>query len=479
MSALAAPPSTDALEDDGWRLALADYAERMSKGKWRAWKWLRYVAQICEDAVFEGNGRVIINAPPQHGKSELLSHWLPTWFLDLYPDKRVILVSYADNLASGFGRLVRNEFEYTRDEQSDEAMRHLAQLAPDSAAVSDWKTTAGGGMRTAGIDGTLTGKGGDIILIDDPFKNWQEAQSPTRRQHVIDEFNSTIYPRKQPNTTFIIVQTRWHERDLSGYLLKEHADKWQHVRLPALAEANDPLGRKEGEALCADRFSAEDLGKTKVAMGSQMFAGLYQQRPAPAEGNIIQRDWIRHYDTLPDKIDKWWQSWDLTFDDTKHGSYVVGQVWCQSGSNCYLVHQIRKRMDFVASIAAVMLLTKSYPQATRKKVEKKANGAAVLAVLRSKITGLIPVEPKGDKPTRLRAVSPLFEAGNVWVPRKEHVAWVEDWVEEITTGPLAAEHDDQCDATSQALHDVQTARLGPITLDLEVGARPSPWKEYG
>lgn len=461
----------DALAEDAWRLDLASYGETVSKGRWKVWAWIRYVADIITEAVLQGDGRIIVNAPPQFGKSELISHWTPTWFMDLFPQKRVILTSYADSLATSFGRKVRNEFEanelcYTRPSK-------------DSTAADDWATTQGGGMLCAGMRGSIPGRGGDLIIVDDPHKGWVEAQSPVQRQAVIDTFNGSIYTRRQPGTTIIVLQTRWHEADLTGYLLKHHADTWRHVKLPALAKKDDPLGRPEGESLCPERFTKEQVGAAR-AIGSAMFAGLYQQEPSVEGGDIIKRDWIRYYETPPEKFDRMWQSWDLTFDKTEEGSYVVGQLWGQVGANCYLVNQVRDRWDFVESISKVKAMSAACPEALEKKVEKKANGAALLSTLRDTIPGLIPVEPKGDKATRLRAVSPLFEAGNVWVPSPETAPWVGDWVEELVQGPLKAEHDDQCDTTSQALVDVQRQRiLDAFTIDASVGAQASNWNPFG
>src|SRR5262249_2101587 len=150
-------------------------------------------------------------------------------------------------------------------------------------------------------------------------------------------------------------------------------------------------------------------------------AGQYQQEPAPAEGAIIKRGWFRHYEALPPDLEEWWQSWDLTFDKTEEGSFVVGQAWARRGSDRYLVDQFAQRADFAGSRRAMVEMTKRWPLALKKKVEKKANGAALLSVLRAKVPGLVAVEPRGDKVARLHAVAPLFEAGNVWLPQPTHV----------------------------------------------------------
>ena len=460
------------IEDDLWRISLADYAARLSRYRapWTPFPWLRLVSLIVSEAIFKGGGRLIINAPPRHGKSMLLSKWLPLWFLDMWPEKRVILTSYGDALARDWGRAVRDEFM-----QNPEV---LTRVHPGSHSVTDWMTTKGGGMRTAGVGGPITGKGADLCVVDDAQKNWQDAMSIEKRRGLVEWFNSTLYTRLEPGATLVVVQTRWHEKDLTGYLEKEHGDRWTKICFPALAEGADVLGRSEGEALCPERFSREALLGIKNGVGSQVFTGLYQQRPSPVEGSIIKRDWFRFYETLPDKLDRWWQSWDLTFDETGHGSYVVGQVWAQKGANCYLVHQHRAREEFTASLRAVASTSAAYPQATEKRVEKKANGAALLSVLRDKIPGLVAKEPHGDKEARLRAVSPLFEAGNVWVPTQESAPWVGEYVEELVSFPRA-ENDDQVDATSMALVGLQDARVLDIAAGLAQGSQASYWNSLG
>lgn len=323
-------------------------------------------------------------------------------------------------------------------------------------------------------------------IIDDPIKNADEANSPTYRDKLFGWYATTLRPRVIGNPNGILLTlTRWHEDDLAGRLLEyaekdREAEQWEVLCLPAIKEglptADDP--RAEGEALWANRFTVEHLRAVKATIPGAAWTSLYQQRPSAPEGSIIKRDWLRYYDTLPDTIDRWWQSWDLTFDETEAGSYVVGQVWAQTGANCYLVHQYRDRVDFSASVAQVENVTKAYPMALRKKVEKKANGAALLSVLKNKVQGLVPVTPLGDKPRRLMAVSPLFEAGNIWLPKRENAPWVGEYIEELVTFPKS-KYDDQVDATSQALVDIQKSRMLEVVIPMQAGLGGGGWRQFG
>ncbi len=277
-----------------------------------------------------------------------------------------------------------------------------------------------------------------------------------------------------PGASIIVIQTRWHENDLSGYLMTEHEDDWEVINLPALAEENDPLGREVGEALCPERFSVEALKQTKKSMSSYMFAGLYQQRPAPLEGGIIKRGWFQRYKELPEQFDELIQSWDLTFK-ALGTSFVVGEVWGRVGADFYLADLFRDRVDFPSTLRAILRLTKKWPGATTKVVEEAANGYAAISMLQDKIPGVVGQRPMGSKEARLIAVSGLIESGNVWIPEQSLADWADDFIEEAVNFPNAA-NDDQVDSMTMAL-----SRLSKRTQNFKFalptsGARPSPWK---
>lgn len=381
--------------------------------------------------------------PPRHGKSELTSHWFPVWYLDHFPDRNIILTSYEADFASNWGRRVRNSIL----EHSDQLR---VRISEDSAAANRWVTTEGGGMVTAGIGGPITGRGAHVLIIDDPVKNAEEAHSKTYRDRAWEWFISTAYTRLEPGGSVIIVMTRWHEDDLVGRVLSMTDEVWEEVKLPAIAEENDPIGRKPGEALWPERYDENELKRIKNTVGSYVWNALYQQKPSPAEGGIFKRSWWKYYSEPPGEFDEIIQSWDMTFKDTDTSDYVVGQVWGKKGANKYLLDQVRAKMDFPTTIQALRNLSAKWPKARAKLVEDTANGPAVIATLRKEIPGLIPVTPQGSKEARAYAVSPQVEAGNVYIPDPRRCPWVNDFIEECAAFPNGA-NDDQVDAMTQAL----------------------------
>ena len=429
-----------------WRLRIWDYAEKLGYGSWTAFPWLKHVAWEVQKHIMAGKARLLINAPPQHGKSELLSHWVPTWYLDIYPHKRVLFTSYGDDFARDWGRKVKLEFKHN--------VNTLTEISKTKQRSNDWATTAGGGMRSVGVGGQITGRGGDLILVDDPHKDWQEAQSPTYRKRVIDWFKGTLYTRKSENASFIIIQTRWHEDDLTGYLESAYPDMWTKISIPAIAETEDTLGRSEGDVLCPELHPLHDIEESKRILGSYRFAGLYQQRPAPLEGNLVKRAWFRRFDKakwdeVVEQAPVLAQSWDLTFGDTGN-SFVVGQLWARIGADFYLIDQRREKLDFPAQIRAIKAFTSKWPTATTKYVENKANGAAAISTLNGEIPGLVKYNPTGSKAVRLAAVSGLIEAGNVYIPDETVCDWGDGVIDEVVTLPNGS-NDDQVDALTMAL----------------------------
>jgi len=451
--------------DDSWKDHLVTFAEYLSRGNWKPYRHLTYLAKEITKAIGPGSGRLIINMPPRHGKSTLASHWFPAWFLEAFPEQWVMLCSYEASIAADWGRRVRDTFN-TRELWTN--------IRDDVRAANRWYTPEGGGMITAGVGGPIGGRGFHLGIIDDPFKNWEQAYSSTYRRHLLDWFQSTFYTRKEPNGSIVIIQTRWHENDLAGWLIKEHSDKWTEINLPALAEENDPIGREQGEPLCSERYGKDELDRIREAVGSKVWSGLYQQRPAPAGGAIFKQEWIRYWETLP-TVELQIQSWDAAFKDAKSSSYVVGQLWGKHGSDFYLLGQKRDRMDFVSTLAAIESMTKFWPEATGKLVEDKANGPAIISTLQNKIPGILPVNPRGSKEARAQAVAPLWESGHVYLPHPNIHTWVRDFVEELITFPASA-NDDQVDAMSQALSHLSERQHASLDIKIPDLTQGSIWR---
>jgi len=294
----------------------------------------------------------------------------------------------------------------------------------------------------------------NCLLVDDPFKDHEDADSATQREKVWNWYTSTLYTRKAPGAGIIVINTRWHCDDLSGKLLDAEArgqgDKWQVLNFPAIAE-HDERYRKTGEALHPERYDLQSLEQIKTAIGSRDWQALYQQHPVPDGGALFKAEWLKHWSaaTLP-TMDRIIESWDMTFKDGAHSDFVVGQVWGKKGANYYLLDQVRGRWDFVHTLSMVRLLSQNHPKAWTKLVEEKANGAAVMSSLHSTVGGFVPIVPKESKEARAFAITPLFESGNVYLPPLE-TDWVHrDLIPELMQFPSGA-HDDQVDAMTQAL----------------------------
>lgn len=405
--------------------------------------------------------RLMVFMPPRHGKSELVSRKFPAYLLGRNPDTSIISCSYSADLASRMNRDVQRLIDSEK----------YSLLFPESHLFGkNIRSTAKGSFlrnsdifeivnhrgtyRSSGVGGGITGMGGEYIIIDDPVKNREDADSATMREKVYDWYTSTLYTRLEKDGCILLTLTRWHEDDLAGKLLKaaqEGADQWTILELPAVCEyPPKPYDvRQEGEALWKWKYDEEALEKMKVTVGSRDWAALYQQHPTPGEGGTFKREWWNYYKVLPDGLYDFVQSWDCTFKDAQSSDYVVGQVWARKGSSRYLLDQVRGRMSFTETLRAIRSLSAKWPQAIRKLVEDKANGTAVIDVLRKEIPGLIPVEPEGGKIVRANAVTAVAEAGNIYLPDPSIAPWVHDFVEEHAVFPNGA-NDDQVNAQTQA-----------------------------
>lgn len=451
-----------------------DYVELVHHG---SYKHYRHTLLICDVLQRIADGEqlyVLIEMPPRHGKSMTVTETFPSFYLGKNPNKRVIAAAYSDGLAKKFGRLNRNKFKEFAPELFS------LHLSESNSAVKDWGIEGmNGGMIATGIGGAITGQGADLMIIDDPIKNMKEAMSQLIRDNIWDEWEATLSTRLHDGASVIVIMTRWHEDDLIGRLLERSPRDWIRLRLPAIAEdENDLLGREFGEPLCPELgFGVEWAEQKKLEVGSRTWAALYQQRPSPAGGNIFKREWMRYYVrteqqkrdwglsddvvVLPIHFDKVAQSWDCSFKDSSTSDFVAGGVWARKGANFYLLDVDHRRMGFSETIKAIRTMSDKWPQARSKYIEDKANGPAVIDMLKDEISGIIPVDPDGGKEARANAVSPLFEAGNVFLPHPNLHKWSEDIVEELVSFPNAA-HDDLVDMTTQALNQMYTSKSNPI-----------------
>lgn len=424
------------------------------------------------------DGRLIITMAPQEGKSTRVTKDFTTWALTQNPNLRIATASYAQSLANRNGRSIRRNITGNPDLG--------LTIAPDNGSVQEWQLTGhDGGVLSVGLGGGFTGRPADMLVIDDPIKDREQADSEVYRARAWDWWIEVGSARLAPGAPVALILTRWHHEDLAGKLLAaEDGHLWTVMNIPAQADHDptkgetDPLGRQPGEFMVSARGrTVAQWEAIKTRVGPRTWASLYQGRPTPGEGNMFDRagwstydhdlhieraDGTCHIPGLERENAELIQSWDFTFKDTKNTDYVVGQVWLRRGIDCYLVDQVRARMAFPESCAALRAMTARWPQALLKLVEDKANGPAIISSLQRTVPGIVPVEPDGSKVARAAAITPLVVAKNVHLPAVELRPWVAGLIEEAAAFPTGS-HDDQVDALTQAL-----TRL--ILIPLQAGA---------
>jgi predicted phage terminase large subunit-like protein len=446
------------LNDVRKELAKKDYMEYVvytHQGRYKKTYHTEFIANVIQQAIDkkkamrEGtiqteNQYIALNMPPRHSKSMTITETLPSYYLGQFTEDRIIEISYNDTFARKFGKKNKEKVRQYGKELFD------VEIARDSSAHDEWSLDNNiGGMISRGVLSGITGQGADLMIIDDPIKNREEADSETHRQKVWDEWVDSFSTRLHPGAIVILILTRWHEDDLQGRLLNpEYGDplNWQVYNFPLEAEENDVLGRKAGEPLWPERYGYSFIAERKKYPSS--FNALYQGRPTSQEGNLIKRDWWKYYDVLP-RIQKRILSVDATFKDETDNDYVAIQVWGKSRADMYLIDNVKARMNFPTTLQAIRNILKKHPGIAGKYVEDKANGPAIISMLNREIGGFIKVNPQGGKIARVNAVSPYIESGNVFLPRQAE--WVHDFVEEAASFPKG-KHDDQVDAMSQALN---------------------------
>jgi predicted phage terminase large subunit-like protein len=432
------------------------------------WSWRHLVAiDTALDAVRRGEiKKVIIQMPTRIGKTEKTTVRFPALWLEEHRTDNIIVTGYNDKFAARLSRKIQR------------IVRGRLQLSLEKKGAHEWETIEGGGVIAGGVGVGVAGLPANLIMVDDPTKNRQDAYSQAHRDMVWEWFTEDIITRLEPEGAIVVTAARRHEDDLIGRILaSEDGPNWTVLRLPALAEEDNSdhearygIHRAEGEALCPQRFDEAAYARMKRLQGEAAFNALQQQRPAPASGLIFNTDWVRYY-TVPEHpivekghavpilydgpFDSQLQSWDMTFKDNDGTDFVVGQAWKRRGANCYLMPlRERDRMNFPATLAAVRRFTLRYPTTRTKLVEDKANGPAIIASLKSEITGMTPVEPKGDKMARAHSTTHMWSGGNVWLPHPAIAPWVKGYILEHLQFPFGV-HDDDVDATSQALSHFQ------------------------
>lgn len=431
----------------------ATYCYVVHKGKWIDTHFHKFLANKVQKFVETPTGNpydiLVLSCPPQHGKSLTVTETFPSWYIGKYPDKRCIIACYNDDFAGKFGR--RNKAKI------DEYGKHIFGIRLKKSSDRDMEVADhDGSIITRGIMSGITGNSGDLIIIDDPIKNRQEADSSTYRERLWEEWQNSIKSRTQSGTKIIIIQTRWHEDDLSGRVIREESNV-EVVNIPVEAEADDILGRQIGDALCPEiRKDNKWLQMFKHSYltdpnggGVRAWNALYLGRPTSAEGNMFKREWWKYYSKLPDNIQFLGISVDATFKDNDTSDFVAIEVWGKLNGDYYLIDLIKRRMDFPETLRAIRHMADKYPNKHSILVEDKANGSAIISMLKHEIGGIIPITPKESKIARASAISGIVEGGNVYLP--EYADYVGEFVEEFASFPNGA-HDDMVDACTQFIN---------------------------
>jgi predicted phage terminase large subunit-like protein len=432
--------------------SLMDFC-RFTKADYKPGPHHKLIVDALQQVEAGAISRLMIFLPPRHGKSELVSRKFPAWFIGRNSDRQIISASYNSDLATEFGRDVRNTI-------ADTLYRQLfpVELRQDSKAADRWVTDNGGSYLAAGVGSGITGRGAHLGIIDDPFKDRKEAESKTVREGVWNWYTSTFYTRLMPGASIILCQTRWNEDDLAGRLLRVMAkggEQWTVINLPALAEGPDLLGRLEGEALWPAWYPKETLLQIQNTIGTYDWLSLYQQRPTSEKGNIFKRTWWRLYREVPD-FDLKIQSWDTAFKDGEENDYSVCTTWGAlneaHGSSLpgfYLIDRYKERMPYPElKRVAITEAVRHSPDLVL--IEDKASGQSLMQDLqRESNLPLKAISVDRDKIARAHAVTSLIEGGRVYVP--EWAQWIDDYLAEMAAFPKGA-HDDDVDSTTQALN---------------------------
>jgi predicted phage terminase large subunit-like protein len=382
--------------------------------------------------------RLMIFMPPRHGKSMLASEFFPAWYLGRNPDKYVIAASYAQELSDDFGRKVRNQLLDT----TFQAVFPECKIRQDSQSARRFNTEQGGAYFAVGVGGPVTGRGAHLLLIDDPVKNREDAESETIRRKIVEWYTSTAYTRLMKDGAIVIIQTRWHEDDLSGWIMDNSKHEgWEILNLPAIDDDNN--------ALWPEQYPLERLEEIRSTIGVRDWTALYQQRPAPEEGDFFKREWFRMYDQAPAHLRIYGTS-DYATKEGK-GDWTVHAVWgVDPDSNIYLLDLWRGQTDSLVWVEQLINLGRMWrPLEWGEESGQIINSVGPLIEKRQRETSVFfyrnQYPSTADKSVRAQAIRGYMAAGKVYFPC--NAPWLADYISEMLSFP-SGKHDDQVDATS-------------------------------
>ena len=426
----ASPPSGDAFRQ---------WLGEVSPGWSWDWPHLAHV-RLRLQAVTEGRcRRLMVFMPPQHGKSEQVTVRYPAFRIEQNPQLRVIVGSYSQRHANKFSRKTRK------------LLRKRVRLSAERKAAGEWDTEAGGGYLAAGVGVGITGNPGDLIIIDDPIKSREQADSEVYREKVDDWYKEEVYTRQSPNCAIVLIMTRWHEDDLAGRLLERERDRWEVVSLPADAEEGDPLGRTLNEPLCPERFNKAELDDRKRTLGSA-YSALYRQRPVPRGGDLIKRDWFSPLVKAVPRVAQRVRYWDTAATEGGTGAATAGVLMAKTRDGLYWIEDVvRGRWSIHQRRQEQMETAKRDREqfghvTTWEEREPGGSGKESAEITVRQFAGYsIKIDQvRTDKLTRALPFADQAEAKNVRVLQAD---WTEAYLSELTSFPRG-KHRDQVDATS-------------------------------
>lgn len=452
------------------------------------WSWhYEYLAEHLELLYQRQTRYLIVNIPPRTGKTELMSVAFPCWVWARDPLPSFIGASFDGPLAERFNerrrRIIRSA-EYQR------LFGRRVTIAKGLDKVENFANTAGGEMRATSPGGNVTGRGGDFLLMDDILPP-KAVESPAVSSGVFEWLDETFKTRRNDigRSPIGLIEQRTGESDMTAHLLKTLPDEDRvHITIPLVAEERAeyvfPISkrvhvREVGDVLLPQIFT--DKAVRELRLASRVFQTQYQQKPVAREGKIFKREWFKFYGPkdkgyerdLPKHFDEASQSWDATFKDRADSDLVAGHVWGRVGADKYLVDRRADRLSFTGTLGAIVGMRAKHPYARRILIEDKANGPAIIDVLKSKVSGIVAVEPIGSKIARAEAASVDVEAGNVWLPCKEYAPWIDEFLTFICgfPGPL---NDDDVDAMTQALNKMSPTNTGILDFYKRMQVEPEP-----
>lgn len=451
-------PKNDEIKKNIFKRDFYSFVEDAGKSYWIFGKHLKYLAREFQNVANGKTRKLMVTMPPRHGKSEVISKRFPAWFLLNNPDKEVLMTSYSGEISYDFSRSARQTF-------LDYSDLYNLELDNSSKSVGNWKVAGHRGRLVAsGVGGAITGRGFHVGIIDDPIKNRQDANSETIRKKTWDWYQSTFRTRGYPDSTQILVQTRWHEDDLAGRLLSEQPGEWKVINLPAFSEIeNDAIGRKMSEPLWPERYSAEELTRIKKDIGTFEWLALYQQTPTALSGNLFKREWFQYVETFPEDL-RIYQTVDLaTSTDFNSDYFALLTFGVDKEYNVYILDLFLGHLEFPDQVKTIQRYYNKWLP-LRVGIESVSYQVSMEQWLREKTNiPVIKLKTSTDKVTRALRITPYFENGKIKIMRD--IPFKNLLEEQMLQFPNG-KHDDIVDVVSYMVDMFSSGKITSGNIDL-------------